>query len=165
MVIEAASRYFDLRREHARDLGLVSVAVPGEDDFDLARLVLEDWNATLREHRQDRSPCLSHRYCAGRIATHEQLFQRGFRGRVFFEQLAQVLRDDEQSLPISPGPCDDGAAGQHQVRFRQQRKTCAREPRIDPEDQSVSGARHLSITFYTCAETRSKTLVGMSKLA
>src|SRR5262252_2285902 len=93
VVVETAFWQLHLRRQHAPDLRLVRVAVAGEDDLDLTRLVLVNRDATLLEHVQDRTTRLGHTHSARRVAAHEQLFYRRLRRRVLGDEGAKVIRD------------------------------------------------------------------------
>src|SRR5260370_10230388 len=163
--VELAFRELDLRRQHASDLLLVRLAVAGEDDLHLGRLVFEHGYAALLEHREDGAARLSNDDGARRVAAHEELLERRLARGILGEQSAEVTRDGEQASTIRPGTRDDCIRGKHGARPGEQGEAGAGEPRVDAEDQSVRVTRHLSIRFYTCAETRSRTLVGMSNSA
>src|SRR5258708_22815868 len=90
VLVEASLWDFHLRREHARDLRLVGVPITGEDDFDLARLVLEDRNTALFQHREDRAARLGHGDRARGVASHEQLFQRRLLPRISVTELTKM---------------------------------------------------------------------------
>src|SRR5262249_33857792 len=154
-----------LRGQHAPDLCLVRVAISGEDHLYLAWLVLEDGHAAFLEHVEDGAACLGHSDGAARVAAHEKLFDRSLRGWVVREQRAEVIGDGQQALSVPAGNRDHGAAGEDEVGFGEQGEACAGEAWVDAEDQSVVSTRHVSIRFYTCAATRSRTSEGMSKLA
>src|SRR6266852_2220208 len=163
--VELAFRELYLRGQHSSDLLLVSLAVASEDDLHLRGLVFEHGYAALLEHREDGAARLSDADGARRVAAHEELFEPRLARGILGEQSAEVTCDEEQASAIRSGIRDDRFRGKDGAGARQQREAGARPARVDAEDQSVRRARHLSIRSYTCAETLSRTLVGMSNSA
>src|SRR6266852_2573803 len=116
--VELAFRELDLRRQHASDLLLVRLAVAGEDDLHLRRLVFEHGYAALLEQR----------------------LARGILG----EQSAEVARDEEQASAIRSRIRDDRFRGKDGARPGQQREARAGKPGVNPQYQSVRVTWHLS---------------------
>src|SRR5712691_10623316 len=165
MNVELAFGELDLCRQHASDLLLVGLAVAGEDDLHLRGLVFEHGYTALLEHREDGAARLSNADGAGRVAAHEELFERRLARAILGEQSPEVARDGEQASAIWPGIRDDSIRGKDGAGAGEQGKPGAGKARIDTEYQSVRGSWHLSIRSYTCAETLSRTFVGMSNSA
>src|SRR6266446_3242943 len=144
MNVELAFGELDLRRQHASDLLLVGLAVAGEHDLHLRGLVFEHGYAALLEHREDGAARLSNADGAGRVAAHEELFERRFARWILGEQSPEVARDGEQASAIWPGIRDDSIRGKDGAGARQQRKAGAGQPGVNPQYQSVRVTWHLS---------------------
>ena len=70
------------------------------------------------------------------------------------EQSPQMVRDGEQTSPVAARDGHDGAAGENEIGFGEQRKPRAGEARVDAEDQSVALARHGSNkVLHLCRDT------------
>src|SRR6266849_5651007 len=129
--VELAFRELDLRRQHASDLLLVRLAVAGEDDLHLRRLVFEHGYAALLEHREDGAARLSDADGARRVAAHEELFERRFARGILGEQSAEVTCDEEQASAIPPWIRDDCIGGEDGAGAGKQREAGAGKARVD----------------------------------
>src|SRR6266852_2652800 len=165
VLVELALRELHLSGEHALDLGLVRLAVARQHDLHLGRLVLEHRYVALLEHGEDHAARLRHADRACRVAAHEQLFERCLRGMVLGDEGPQVVSDRHEARTFAAGNGRHRAARDHAVGLCEQRETGARKAWIDADYQPVRSAWHLSIRFYTCAETLSRTSAPMSKSA
>jgi len=71
---------------------------------------------------------------AGRVAAHEELFERRLRGRMVGEELAKMPGDGEQPCAVASGPGDEGAAGKDKAGAGEQSESRAGETGIDSEN-------------------------------
>src|SRR6202022_1866042 len=88
------------------------LAVAGENDLHLRRLVLEHRNGVLLQHSKNRAARLGDPYRARRVAPHEELLERSLAGTVLIEKRAEVARDFEQPRAVRAGSGDESAAGE-----------------------------------------------------
>lgn len=148
VIIELAFRQLDLRGEHARDLRFVCIAITGEDDFDLTRLVLEHGNADFFKHVEDRAAGLRDAHRAGGIAAHEKFLDRRLGRWMLRDEVAQMIRDREQASAVPARDGDHGAASHDGIRFSEKSETSSGQARVDAQDQSVIETRHWTSTLH-----------------